>query len=50
LRPIYADAKIAGSAVMVSLPLADHWMLHVAVEQCQAGDVLAVAPTSSCGD
>ena len=50
IRPIQQGVSIAGSAVTVLVSPGDNWMFHVAVEQCQPGDVLLVSPTSDCHD
>ncbi len=50
IKPIQQGRCIAGNAVTVLVTPGDNWMFHVAVEQCQPGDVLLVAPTSECHD
>ena len=50
LRPIYRPVSVAGTAVTCEVAPGDNWMIHVAVEQCQEGDVLVVTPTSHCHD
>ena len=50
MRPIYPGAKVSGTAVTVLLHPGDNWMMHVAAEQIQPGDIVVAAITAECTD
>jgi 4-hydroxy-4-methyl-2-oxoglutarate aldolase len=50
MRPAWAGAAAVGTAVTVLAQPGDNWMIHVAVERCQPGDILVVACTTDNTD
>jgi 4-hydroxy-4-methyl-2-oxoglutarate aldolase len=45
MRPIYPGVQVSGTAVTVLLQPGDNWMMHVAAEMIQPGDVVVAACT-----
>jgi len=50
MRPIYPGVQVSGTAVTVLLQPGDNWMMHVAAEQIQPGDIVVAAVTAGCTD
>ena len=50
MRPIQTGVQVSGTAVTVLLQPGDNWMMHVAAEQIQPGDIVVAAVTAECTD
>ena len=50
MRPVYSDVRLGGSAVTILAQPGDNWMVHVAIELCQPGDILVVGITADSTD
>jgi 4-hydroxy-4-methyl-2-oxoglutarate aldolase len=50
MRPIYPGQQVSGTAVTVLLQPGDNWMMHVAAEQIQPGDIVVATVTAECSD
>ncbi len=50
IRPIQRGVQVSGTAVTVLLHPGDNWMMHVAAEQIQPGDIVVAAITAECTD
>ena len=50
MRPVWAGGRVAGSAVTILTQPGDNWMIHVAIELCQPGDILVAGCTADNTD
>src|SRR5688572_17564220 len=50
MRPIYPGARVCGTAITVFEHPGDNWMLHVAAEMLEKGDVVVLGTSSECTD
>lgn len=50
MRPIQTGVQVSGTAVTVLLQPGDNWMMHVAAEQIQPGDIVVATVTAECSD